>query len=85
VKLQVQRLTDRINKNRNIDIMVTERSMDFLADAGCDTKYGARPLKRAIQKYLENPLSMAILERKIEEGEKIEVDLEGGKMEIRRR
>ncbi|MBE3583779.1 MAG: ATP-dependent Clp protease ATP-binding subunit [Limnochordaceae bacterium] len=49
-------------KERNIDLVLTEEAKEFLVDKGFDKEYGARPLRRAIQRYLENPLSDEVLE-----------------------
>ena len=49
----------------------------FLAEKGFDPVYGARPLKRAIQKYIENPLSMEILQGSISEDTKFKADVKG--------
>ena len=49
---------------------------DFIADKGYDAAYGARPLKRAIQKYLEDPLAEEIIQSKIKEGDTIKVELD---------
>jgi ATP-dependent Clp protease ATP-binding subunit ClpB len=51
-----------------------------LAENGFDRIYGARPLKRAIQKYIENPLSMEILQGNISEGTKLRAEVEGDRI-----
>jgi ATP-dependent Clp protease ATP-binding subunit ClpC len=53
---------------------LTEKAKDFIADKGYDPQYGARPLNRAIQKYLEDPLAEEILKGELAEGEYIEAD-----------
>ena len=53
---------------------LTEKAKDYIADKGFDAKFGARPLKRAIQKYLEDPLADHIIDAQIDEGDKIKVD-----------
>ena len=53
---------------------------DFLAEAGYDPAYGARPLKRAIQQHLQDPLALALLEGKFARGDAIVADVEGGRM-----
>ena len=63
-------------------IKLTEKAKDFIADKGYDVNFGARPLKRAIQKYLEDPLAEEILKSKLAEGDSIEVDLDEEKQEI---
>ncbi|HSQ86531.1 MAG TPA: hypothetical protein VLM43_17610, partial [Desulfobacterales bacterium] len=52
----------------------------FLAEKGFDQIYGARPLKRTIQRYIENPLSMEILQGSISEGTKLKADVEGDRI-----
>ena len=58
--------------------------MDHLGEAGFDPVYGARPLKRAIQQQLENPLAQDILSGKFVPGEVIEVELEGESLSFRK-
>jgi ATP-dependent Clp protease ATP-binding subunit ClpC len=63
-------------------IKLTEAAKDFIADKGYDANYGARPLKRAIQKYLEDPLAEEIIKSKLGEGDVVDVDLDKEKQEI---
>jgi ATP-dependent Clp protease ATP-binding subunit ClpC len=63
-------------------INLTTKAKDFIAEKGYDEKYGARPLKRAIQKYLEDPLAEEIINAKIKEGDSIKVDLDDKTKEI---
>jgi ATP-dependent Clp protease ATP-binding subunit ClpB len=65
---------------RHISISLTEGASALLAKLGYDPAYGARPLKRVIQKHLENPLSMAILKSEVREGMQVEVDEVDGKL-----
>jgi ATP-dependent Clp protease ATP-binding subunit ClpB len=58
--IQLEILQRRVNEAR-IDLQFDEDSLAFLVEAGYDPVYGARPLKRAIQQYVENPLAEAIL------------------------
>jgi ATP-dependent Clp protease ATP-binding subunit ClpB len=73
VDLQLERLKKRLAE-KQIELVLTEKAKEFLAKNGYDPIYGARPLKRAIQRYLENPLSMEILKGKIANGSSIVVD-----------
>jgi ATP-dependent Clp protease ATP-binding subunit ClpC len=57
-------------------IDLTEKAKDYIADKGYDEAYGARPLKRAIQKYLEDPLAEEIIQSTIHEGDTIKVELD---------
>ncbi|HIG74361.1 MAG TPA: ATP-dependent Clp protease ATP-binding subunit [Bacteroidetes bacterium] len=61
-----------------IGIEVTESAKNFLVDKGYDPQYGARPLRRAIQKYVEDPMAEAILTKDLDEGAKITVDYKEG-------
>jgi ATP-dependent Clp protease ATP-binding subunit ClpC len=57
------------------DVRLTQPALDFLVDRGYDQSYGARPLRRAIQRYVEDPLSERILAHEVAPGDEIEVDL----------
>jgi ATP-dependent Clp protease ATP-binding subunit ClpB len=70
--IQVARLAARLAE-KDIKLSVTEDAIDYLADIGFDPVYGARPLKRAIQQYLENPLAQEILAGKFTAGDKVKV------------
>ena len=59
-----------------MSLRLTPAAVDFLVDHGYDEKFGARPLKRAIQRYLEDPLSERILVADFTSGDEIEVDLD---------
>ena len=63
-------------------IELTNPAKDFIADKGYDEQYGARPLKRAIQKYLEDPMAEYIINAELNEGDSISVDLDKTKEEI---
>jgi len=76
VKIQMGRLRDRLAE-KDISLLLTERAADFLAGEGYDPVYGARPLKRAIQKHVENPLSLEILKGSVKDGDTVEVDAHG--------
>ncbi|MFH0726409.1 MAG: ATP-dependent chaperone ClpB [Pseudomonadota bacterium] len=72
VEIQLVRLREKLDE-KNITLVLSNDAMAFLAKAGYDPVYGARPLKRAIQKYMENPLSMLILKGDIREGMRVRV------------
>ncbi len=78
IDLELAKLYGRIN-NLGYQIELTEKAKDFICDKGYDEKYGARPLKRAIQKYIEDPLAEEIVKSTMKEGDKIALDLEDGK------
>jgi ATP-dependent Clp protease ATP-binding subunit ClpB len=72
VDIQLGYLHERLAE-RDMRIELTEAARDRLADAGFDPVYGARPLKRAIQQQIENPLANEILEGKFKPGDVIEI------------
>ncbi|HJN35769.1 MAG TPA: AAA family ATPase, partial [Prochlorococcaceae cyanobacterium Fu_MAG_50] len=73
VSLQVDRLRQRL-QDRKLVLNVSEQAYDWLANVGYDPVYGARPLKRAIQRELETPLAKAILAGQFSEGQTVSVD-----------
>ena len=75
VEIQLKRLVRRL-ENQKITLELSNAAKAFVASHGYDPVYGARPLKRAIQKYILDPLSMDILEGKFREGQRIKVDAE---------
>jgi ATP-dependent Clp protease ATP-binding subunit ClpB len=75
VALQVERLRKRLNE-RKLELNISEEATDWLANAGYDPVYGARPLKRAIQRELETPIAKAILAGRYEEGSTAQVVVE---------
>ncbi|MCA9604769.1 MAG: AAA family ATPase, partial [Myxococcales bacterium] len=79
VDIQLERFRERL-ADREIELEVTEAAKDFLAEVGFDPTFGARPLKRAIQKHLENRLAEEILAGKFGAGDTVRVDraLSGG-------
>ena len=79
VDIQMKRLESRLAE-MNMELVLSDDARAFLAEKGFDRIYGARPLKRAIQKYIENPLSMEILQGNISEGTKLKADVEGDRI-----
>ncbi len=77
VDLQLSRLRARLAE-RGLSIELTDAAKEALAEAGWDPTYGARPLKRAIQRLLENPLALRLLEGDFVEGDTIRVDAQNG-------
>ncbi len=82
-QIQVRYLNDRL-ASRDMGLTLTEVALDKLAEAGFDPVYGARPLKRAIQQSLENPLAQEILAGKFAPGDLIVVTVEGGAFAFRK-
>ena len=76
VDIQINRMK-RYLKDKHVDLELTDKTKAFLAEAGYDSLYGARPLKRAIQKEILNPLATKLLEGTFKSGDVIEVDVEG--------
>jgi ATP-dependent Clp protease ATP-binding subunit ClpB len=74
VDIQINLLTRRLAEKRYV-ISMTDRAKDFLIEVGYDPAFGARPLKRAIQRYVQDRLAMQILEGKFTEGDRIIVDV----------
>jgi len=79
VAIQLQRVIQRLEK-QNIHLEPTEAAVRFVAEQGYDPVYGARPLKRSIQKHLLDPLSLAVLEGGYRDGDHILVDLKEGRV-----
>jgi ATP-dependent Clp protease ATP-binding subunit ClpB len=79
VDIQLQRLQKRLDE-RKISLVVTDAARKMLIERGWDPAYGARPLKRAIQRMVQDPLAMMLLEGKFSEGDTVEVDAKGGKL-----
>ena len=79
VELQLARLRDRLAE-RGLSIELSDEAKEHLAEAGWDPTYGARPLKRAIQRLLENPLALRLLEGEFDEGDTIRVDASDGEL-----
>jgi ATP-dependent Clp protease ATP-binding subunit ClpC len=63
-------------------VTLSDEAKNFIAEKGFDEKYGARPLKRAIQKYLEDPMAEEIIKANIDEGDELKADLNAEKGEI---
>ncbi|HET9115473.1 MAG TPA: AAA family ATPase [Gaiellaceae bacterium] len=79
VELQLARLRDRLAERR-IELELTRAAKEALAEAGWDPAYGARPLKRAIQRQVENPLALRLLEGDFHDGDTIRVDADDGEI-----
>lgn len=82
VGIQIARLEARLASG-NRSIAVTDSARRFLTRAGSDLAWGARPLRRAVQKELENPLARLILEGRFPEGTRVEIDAAGSGLEFR--
>ena len=72
VDLEVAKLVKRL-KEKNIDLTLTEEARDLLAIKGFDPAYGARPMRRAVERYLEDPLAESLLRGDVKSGDSVNV------------
>ena len=79
VDIQLKRVKELLAQ-RDIKIELTQAAKDYIVDKGADTDFGARPLKRAIQHELQDPLALQILEGNFIEGDTVKVDSDGEKL-----
>ena len=79
VEIQLWRLSKMLAE-RGLTLRLTDRARDFVAEAGYDPTYGARPLKRAIQQHVQDPLALALLKGRFQRGDAVVADLEGGRI-----
>jgi ATP-dependent Clp protease ATP-binding subunit ClpB len=79
VELQLGRLRERL-ADRGLDLELTDEAKEVIADAGWDPTYGARPLKRALQRLVENPLALRLLEGEFADGDTVRVDASDGEL-----
>ncbi|RJY09057.1 ATP-dependent chaperone ClpB [Aurantiacibacter aquimixticola] len=82
VDIQVARV-QKLLKDRKIELDLTEGARKWLGRVGYDPVYGARPLKRAVQRYLQDPLAEMLLEGKVPDGSKVEIDEGDGALEMK--
>jgi ATP-dependent Clp protease ATP-binding subunit ClpB len=81
VELQVERVIARVAE-RGVQVTISEAARQLLGDMGYDPTYGARPLRRVIQKQLTDRLALALLSGEIREGEHVDVDVDGGELTL---
>jgi len=79
VELQLARLRERLAQ-RGLELELTDEAKDLVAEAGWDPAYGARPLKRALQRLVENQLALRLLEGEFGEGDTVSVDARDGEL-----
>jgi len=84
VDLQVARLIERVRTQREIELQLSDDARTLLGNLGYDPTYGARPLKRVIQKRLVDPLALAILEGKFVRGDTVRVEAVDGELVLER-
>lgn len=80
IDIELKSLLLRI-KELGYTLELTDKAKDFIVEKGWDEKFGARPLKRAIQKYVEDPMAEEIINSKLEEGDLISLDYTDEKQE----
>ncbi len=80
--IMLSEIKERLKEEKDIKLSVTEAAKEFLIDKGFDEKFGARPLRRTIQKYIEDSLADEILEGKIKSGYSVRVDRKGEELSI---
>jgi len=83
VELQLRRLRERLAE-RGLELELTEEAKELVAEAGWDPTYGARPLKRALQRLVENPLALKLLEGEFCEGDTVRVGVRDGELMFER-
>jgi ATP-dependent Clp protease ATP-binding subunit ClpC len=81
IDIELDKLFKRIN-SLGYKVELTKNAKEYVAEKGFDEKYGARPLNRAIQKYIEDPLAEEIIQKKVKEGDAIKIDFDKKKEEI---
>ncbi|MBU0486334.1 MAG: ATP-dependent Clp protease ATP-binding subunit [Bacteroidetes bacterium] len=81
IDIELEKLYSRV-KNIGYTIKLTEKSRDFIIEKGYDANFGARPLKRAIQKYVEDPLAEEIIKSKVSAGDIMIVDIDPETSEV---
>ena len=81
IDLPLKELTNRMLE-LGYKVSITTKLKDFLVEKGYDEKYGARPLNRAIQKYVEDPIAEKMLESELKEGDTLKIGLVKGEISV---
>src|SRR2546422_1044203 len=79
LELEVKKVMERL-KGRNIQLQLDDKAKDFLVEKGYDPIYGARPMRRSVERYLEDPLAEEILKGHLHDNDPIQVTVEGDKL-----
>jgi len=82
IDIELTKLFARV-KDLGYDLKLSKKAKDYIADKGFDKQYGARPLKRAIQKYIEDALAEEIVKSNLKEGDTITMDLDKKSNELK--
>ena len=77
--LEIQKVMERL-KNKNFKLELDDKAKDFLVEKGYDPTYGARPMRRSVERFLEDPLAEEILKGSLHEGEPVQVSVDSGKL-----
>ena len=77
--LEIAKVMERL-KHKKLQIILDEKAKDYLVEKGYDPTYGARPMRRAVERFLEDPLAEEILRGNLHEGEPVQVTTEDGKL-----
>ena len=77
--LEINKVTERL-KRKNLRIVLDEQAMDYLVEKGYDPTYGARPMRRAVERFLEDPMAEEILRGSLHEGEPVKVTVADNKL-----
>ena len=83
VRLQTQYLEDRLSEQK-LSLKLSQEALDYLAEIGYDPVYGARPLKRAVQRYVETPIAKSLLRGEFSEGDTLFGDVEDERLTFKR-
>ncbi|MEA2020707.1 MAG: ATP-dependent Clp protease ATP-binding subunit [Patescibacteria group bacterium] len=81
VELEVSKVEERL-REQEVELEITDTAKDYLAEKGFDPEFGARPLRRLIQKEIENPISEKIIRKEVEEGDTVKVGKRGNSLHI---
>ncbi len=79
LELEVHKVMERL-KSKNLKLILDEKAKDYLVEKGFDPQYGARPMRRAVERHLEDPLAEEILKGSLHEGDPIQVTVENDKL-----
>jgi ATP-dependent Clp protease ATP-binding subunit ClpC len=77
--LEIKKVMERL-KGKNLQLILDEKAKDFLVEKGYDPTYGARPMRRSVERFLEDPLAEEILKGSLHEGEPVNVTVEDNKV-----
>jgi ATP-dependent Clp protease ATP-binding subunit ClpC len=84
VDLQMEDIQKRLSEH-GLKVQLTEQARKWMADKGYDPAFGARPLKRALQKHVESPLSISLLSGEFSQGDTVLVDIEDDEVTFRKK